>query len=79
MSNGAIVYKYTYCSSFHSLQVNERENKTRDKSRFHLEVKSFKLSAYQDFPLGREVRHNKEGVFFQVRVKGYKTTAINII
>ena len=33
------------------------------KSRFHLEVKSFKLSAYQDFPLGREVRHNKEGVF----------------
>ena len=67
MSNGAIVYKYTYCSSFHSLQVNERENKTRDKSRFHLEVKSFKLSAYQDFPLGREVRHNKEGVFLGIR------------
>ena len=47
MSNGSIVYKYTYMVHFiHHRIIKEKAG----KARFHLEVKSFKLSAYQDFP-----------------------------
>ena len=47
VSNGSIVYRYTYMVHFiHHRKIKEKAG----KARFHLEVKSFKLSAYQDFP-----------------------------
>ena len=56
VSNGSIVYKYTYVVHYIHYSII-RKKREAGKARFHLEVKSFKLSAYQDFPFDKAIWH----------------------